>query len=237
MKILFKFTTRSRRSNFLRGIDSIINNLSDKENYHIYTTFDVDDDKMRPLPEIKGNHTYIAGTSKSKIDAINRDMDFINSQYDWDILVNMSDDMVFIEKGFDDIIRNEFKKWGTDFETEEKYFRWDLDQYVHFNDGNQKANVCTMHIVGKDYYNRDNYIYNPEYKSLWCDVENDMVAKLRGCYKYIGDNVRIFSHLHPAFNLAPNDDQYLKTEHRDMWIADEQTFNKRKENNFYVFTK
>lgn len=227
LKILFKFTTRSRRSNFLRGIDSIIDNLADKENYRIYTTFDVDDDKMRPLPEIKGNHTYIAGTSKSKIDAINRDMDFINSQYDWDILVNMSDDMVFIQKGFDDIIRKEFTDGSIT----------NLDQYIHFNDGNQKANVSTMHIVGRDYYNRDNYIYNPEYKSLWCDVENDMVAKLRGCYKYVGDNIRLFSHLHPAFNLAPNDEQYMKTEHRDMWIADEQTFNNRKQNNFYVFAK
>jgi len=227
LKILFKFTTRSRRSNFLRGIDSIIDNLADKENYRIYTTFDVDDDKMRPLPEIKGNHTYIAGTSKSKIDAINRDMDFINSQYDWQIIINMSDDMVFIQKGFDDIIRKEFTDGSIT----------NLDQYIHFNDGNQKANVSTMHIVGRDYYNRDNYIYNPEYKSLWCDVENDMVAKLRGCYKYVGDNIRLFSHLHPAFNLAPNDEQYMKTEHRDMWIADEQTFNNRKQNNFYVLTK
>jgi hypothetical protein len=227
LKILFKYTTRSRRSNFLRGIDSIIDNLADKENYRIYTTFDVDDDKMRPLPEIKGNHTYIAGTSKSKIDAINRDMDFINSQYDWQIIINMSDDMVFIQKGFDDIIRKEFTDGSIT----------NLDQYIHFNDGNQKANVSTMHIVGRDYYNRDNYIYNPEYKSLWCDVENDMVAKLRGCYKYVGDNVRLFSHLHPAFNLAPNDEQYMKTEHRDMWIADEQTFNRRKQNNFYVLTK
>jgi hypothetical protein len=227
LKILFKYTTRSRRSNFLRGIDSIIDNLADKENYRIYTTFDVDDDKMRPLPEIKGNHTYIAGTSKSKIDAINRDMDFINSQYDWQIIINMSDDMVFIQKGFDDIIRKEFTDGSIT----------NLDQYIHFNDGNQKANVSTMHIVGRDYYNRDNYIYNPEYKSLWCDVENDMVAKLRGCYKYVGDNIRLFSHLHPAFNLAPNDEQYMKTEHRDMWIADEQTFNKRKQNNFYVLTK
>jgi hypothetical protein len=227
LKILFKYTTRSRRSNFLRGIDSIIDNLADKENCHIYTTFDVDDDKMRPLPEIKGNHTYIAGTSKSKIDAINRDMDFINSQYDWQIIINMSDDMVFIQKGFDDIIRKEFTDGSIT----------NLDQYIHFNDGNQKANVSTMHIVGRDYYNRDNYIYNPEYKSLWCDVENDMVAKLRGCYKYVGDNIRLFSHLHPAFNLAPNDEQYMKTEHRDMWIADEQTFNKRKQNNFYVLTK
>jgi hypothetical protein len=150
LRLLFKYTTRSRRSNFLRGIDSIIDNLADKENYHIYTTFDVDDDKMRPLPEIKGNHTYIAGTSKSKVDAINRDMDFINSQYDWDILINMSDDVVFTEKGFDDIIRKEFMSYGLE-DKEAIYLldRTDLDQVLHYPDGN-RADLLTVSIIGKE---------------------------------------------------------------------------------------
>jgi len=212
MKILFKYTTRSRRSNFLRGIDSIIDNLSDKENYHIYTTFDVDDDKMRPLPDIKGNHTYIAGTSKSKIDAINRDMDFINSQYDWDILVNMSDDVVFETKGFDDIIRKDFES---------------LVQVLHYPDGN-RADLLTVSIIGKEYYKRDNYIYNPEYKSLYCDNEAMEVAKQRGCYKFV-DKV-IFNHLHPAYNKGNFDAQYQHTE--SFGHEDYQTYKRRKANGF-----
>jgi hypothetical protein len=212
MKILFKYTTRSRRSNFLRGIDSIIDNLADKENYHIYTTFDVDDDKMRPLPEIKGNHTYIAGTSKSKIDAINRDMDFINSNYDWDILVNMSDDVVFETKGFDDIIRNDFDS---------------LDQVLHYPDGN-RADLLTVSIIGKEYYKRDNYIYNPEYKSLYCDNEAMEVAKQRGCYKFV--NKVIFNHLHPAYNKGNFDAQYQHTE--SFGHEDYQTYQRRKANGF-----
>lgn len=227
MKILFKYTTRSRRSKFLRGIDSIINNLADKENYHIYTTFDVDDDKMRPLPEIKGNHTYIAGTSKSKVDAINRDMDFINSQYDWSILINMSDDIIMTEKGFDNIIREEFKRWGTDFETKENYFRWDLDQVIHFPDGN-RSDLLTVSIIGREYYNRDNYIYNPEYKSLYCDNEAMEVGKIRGCYRYV-DRV-IFNHLHPAYSKAVFDSQYQHTE--SFGAQDYETYLRRKQNGF-----
>jgi hypothetical protein len=231
MKILFKYTTRSRRSNFLRGIDSIISNLNNKDDYHIFTSIDTDDDKMHPLPKIEGNHTYIAGLSKGKIDAINRDMEYINSQYDWDILINMSDDMVFVEKGFDDIIRRDFsvEKFKEGFNQ--------LDQYFHYNDGNQKSNVCTMHIVGRDYYNRFMYIYHPDYISLWCDVENDMVAKQLGCYKYMGDNRVIFKHLHPAWGFGVHDEQYKKTESREMWEKDEAVFNKHKLNNFGLLTK
>ena len=225
MRLLFKYTTRSRRSSFLRGIDSIINNIADKENYHIYTTFDVDDDKMRPLPEIKGNHTYIAGTSKSKVDAINRDMDFINSQYDWDVLVNMSDDVVFTEKGFDNIIRNQFISY--DYDGEGETSTRNLDQVIHFPDGN-RSDLLTVSIIGREYYNRDNYIYNPEYKSLYCDNEAMEVAKIRGCYKYV-DKV-IFNHLHPAYSKGVFDAQYQHTE--SFGAQDFETYLRRKQNGF-----
>jgi len=216
MRILFKYTTRSRRSNFLRGYDSILNNIANREDYHILISVDGDDQSMSPLPVLDGNHTFVVGRSKNKIDAINRDINEFD--YDFDILINMSDDMIFTKKGFDDIIRAEFYN--------------DFNQYVHYNDGNQKCNVCTMHIVGRNYYDRFKYIYHPDYISLWCDVENDVVAKQLGCYKYMGDNLKLFRHLHPAWGLAPQDALSIKTEDRALWVADEITFNKRKIKNF-----
>ena len=216
MRILFKYTTRSRRSNFLRGYDSILNKIANREDYHILISVDKDDQSMFPLPVLDGNYTFVVGNSKNKIDAINRDLNEFD--YDFDILINMSDDMIFTKKGFDDIIRAEFYN--------------DFNQYLHFNDGNQKCNVCTMHIVGRNYYDRFKYIYHPDYISLWCDVENDIVAKQLGCYKYMGDNIKLFRHLHPAWGLAPQDALSIKTEDRALWIADEITFNKRKIKNF-----
>lgn len=216
MKILFKYTSRSRRSNFLRGYDSILNKIANREDYHVLISVDGDDQSMFPLPVLDGNHTFVVGRSKNKIDAINRDLNEFD--YDFDILINMSDDMIFTKKGFDDIIRAEFYN--------------DFNQYVHYNDGNQKCNVCTMHIVGRNYYDRFKYIYHPDYISLWCDVENDIVAKQLGCYKYMGDNLQLFKHLHPAWGLAPQDALSIKTEDRALWIADEITFNKRKIKNF-----
>jgi len=216
MRILYKYTTRSRRSNFLRGYDSILNKIANREDYHILISVDKDDQSMFPLPVLDGNYTFVVGNSKNKIDAINRDLNEFD--YDWDILINMSDDMIFTKKGFDDIIRAEFYN--------------DFNQYLHFNDGNQKCNVCTMHIVGRNYYDRFKYIYHPDYISLWCDVENDIVAKQLGCYKYMGDNVQLFRHLHPAWGLARQDELSIKTEDRSLWVADEITFNKRKRINF-----
>lgn len=227
MKILIKYATRSRRSNFLRGIDSIRYNLADKENCHVLITVDDDDDKMHPLPVLHGiNYSYVTGTSESKIHAINRGMDQVPENFkDWDILVCMSDDMVFNVRGFDEEIRKKFYDGLADpyYVLPKK-----LDRFLHLPDGN-RTDLCTMSIIGRDYYNRDGYIYNPEYKSLYCDDEAQQVAKIRGCYLYV--NQQIFEHLHPAYGKAEFDRQYQHTEAIGNTV-DRETFNRRKEANF-----
>lgn len=198
MKILFKYTTRSRRSNFLRGYDSIINNVTSQD-YHVLISVDKDDASMFPLPELKGNHTFVVGESKNKIDAINRDVNEFD--YDWDIIVNMSDDMVFIQAGFDEVIRREML-FNVSFM---KY-----DQVLHFPDQHQGQNCMTMSILGRTYYDRDKFIYHPEFESLWVDIVAQEEAQIRGCYKFVNQN--IFVHLHPSFGDCAYDEQYKLTE-------------------------
>lgn len=228
MKILFKYTTRSRCSNFLRGIDSIVNNLSNKEDYHVLISVENEfhDESMHPLPQLNCNHTYCVNKNApiSKVEAINRDVN--EFEYDWDILVNMSDDVVFIEKGFDDIIRQSFmiKVGGIIVPVKEIP---DYNQCLHLPDGNRK-DLLTVSIIGREYYYRDKYIYHPDYKSLYCDNEAMEVAKIRGCYKFI--DKEIFNHLHPAYSKGVFDAQYQQTE--SFSSLDCQTFIKRKENGF-----
>lgn len=228
MKILFKFTTRSRPHLFRRGLESILNNVTSK-NFHVLVSCDVDDKTMNNNEiglyiESKENVSIIYGESKSKIDAINRDV--YEFGYDWDILVNMSDDMVFITKGFDKIIRSSFlvkdNEQGTDFERE-------LDLCLHFPDGNRN-DLITMAIMGRTYYNRFDYIYHPEYKSLYCDNEMTDVAKLLGCYRFV--NKDIVRHLHPAYGKAVFDKQYQYTE--SFSGQDAETYYKRKAINFGI---
>jgi hypothetical protein len=215
MKILFKYTTRSRRSNFLRGIESIVSNLANTKDYHILISVENEfhDASMYPLPQLNCNHTYCINPNAptTKVDAINRDLN--ECGYEWDILINMSDDMTFTKFGFDNIIIDSFDS---------------SDQCIHFPDGITNEALISMSILGRDYYNRDKYIYHPDYKSLYCDEEVMAVAKQRGCYKYVDKH--IFKHLHPAHGNAPNDAQYRYTE--SFHPIDGATFKIRKSFNF-----
>ena len=208
--ILFKLATRSRPEKARASINNIIENCT-SDNFTILVSADFDDDSMKNFSYVHSNVTIVYGISKSKIDAINRDMDIAPK---FDILINTSDDMVFQVKGFDNIIRQDF----TD----------NFDQFIHYSDGNQKENISTMSIMGVDYYKRFNYIYHPDYKSLWCDAEATDVAVMLGKYRYMGDNKILFKHLHPAWGLAPTDAQYQKTEAPEMWDHDYKVILERK---------
>lgn len=219
-RILYKYASRSRPENFFRGLVNIVTNS--RLDYHVLATFDTNDESMNNLDVRKRldafkNLTYIFGTSKNKIDAINRDMEFAPS---FDILINTSDDMLFIQEGFDEQI--------------EKDFAGDYDQFLHYNDGNQKSVVSTMSIMGKAYYDRFNYIYHPSYESLESDVEATEVAKLLGKYKYMGDDRILFRHLHPSFGLSRYDAQYNRTEASDVRGRDLTNLINRRDKGFPI---
>lgn len=223
MRILYKYASRSRSDKFRRGLESIAQN-SESDNYMALVTLDSDDPKLdQYISEVclcsMNNLQVFAtiGTSKNKIDAINRDLHAVQS---WDILVNMSDDMVFTVKGFDNIIRSSFDG--------------NTDLFVHFSDGYQKSNISTMSIMGRKYFERDGYIYHPDYKSLWCDVEATEVAKLRGCYKYMGDEVNILTHLHVAWGQAERDALYERNENMNINLEDKALYLARKAQNYYI---
>lgn len=206
-RILFKYATRNRPELFDRGMRSILDNVA-SDDFQILVSVD-NDDKNHYDQYL--HTTIIRDNSLNKVDAINRDIYLINR---WDILVNMSDDMVFTVKGFDDIIRKEFAN--------------DITAHcLHFPDGNRN-DLITMSIISREFYTRFGYIYNPEYKSLYCDNEQTEVSKILGCYKFI--NQQIFEHLHPAYGKAHFDAQYQHTE--SFGYEDSQTFLRRQKINY-----
>jgi hypothetical protein len=218
-KIVFKYTSRSRPENFMRGLNSIIDNCVD-DNYWVICSFDSDDlsmDSIRELLDGKERVSCFFGKSKSKIDAINRDLCELIK--DWDILINMSDDMVFIHKGFDNLIRQAFE---SNFPSG--------DGFLHIHDGNQNQ-LATMSIIDKKHFDRFGYIYHPDYVSVFCDNEAQDVAKMLGCYYYLGDGVRLIEHRHPLHNKSyPMDAQYFHTE--SFYQQDSETYYRRRALNF-----
>lgn len=223
MKILFKYSSRSRPDKFFFGLDSIVKNMMRPKDHQILCTFDTDDLSMNNEKVISKlateytdyNITWVFGESKNKIDAINRDIDKADS--DWDILVNMSDDMEFIERGFDQFIC---------YEMEQRYP--DTDGVLHFPDGHTQERLMTMSIIGRRYFERTNYIYHPDYKSLWCDNEAMQVAKKLNKISYI--NHQLFRHNHPAWGKAETDEQYIRTEAFNN--EDHQTYKRRSKAGF-----
>ena len=224
MKLLYKFPSRSRPKKFLQCIDNIYINQR-HDDYTILASLDIDDATMNNEDMIEKMKHYDKlyptwGKSINKIHAYNRDIDKAS---EFDILISMSDDMLFVKNGFDiEIIADMMTYYP------------EMDGVLHYNDGNQKGNVMTLSIMGRKYYDRFDYIYHPEYESLFCDQEATDVARLLNKYKYLGDEKILFRHLHPAWGLGEYDKQYELTERRDIWNQDEATYNKRKANNFGI---
>lgn len=214
MRILYKLTSRSRPERFLKVIENI-KSLARHDDYLILCTLDSDDASMVPYRAALAQMDKVQcfyGRSKSKIDAINRDMDKVSG---WNILFNVSDDQLFLVEGFDKIVIDKVNSVGGDC-------------FLHYPDANAKDRLATMSIMDEKYYRRTNYIYHPSYISLWCDNEAMLVAKKLGRYFYT--NHMIFDHYHPSFNRVPTDDQYRKTE--SYYAVDKRNFEHRKRLNF-----
>jgi hypothetical protein len=224
MKILFKFATRSRPIKCLEGLRNITNRVADKNNYKILISADENDSSMnndliklsiQPYIET-GKVSLIFGESSSKIDAINRDLETEN---DWNILVNFSDDMEFVVDGFDNTIRHHFSIHFPDF-----------NGNMHYNDGFTGNKLCTLSIIGKTYFDTilNKKIYHPDYKSLFCDNEYTEVARKLNKIQYY--DLILFRHNHPANIGTPMDEQYKHTE--GFWQVDSQTYERRRKINF-----
>ena len=223
-RILFKLTTRSRPIEARDAINNIIDNCHN-DNYKIVVTLDVNDQSMLGFTFPHSKVILHWGTSNNKIHAVNRSVGLLA---EWDILVATSDDMRFMVPGFDNIIREDFLRPEGHYEN----IVLDLNKFLHYNDSFQKSNVCTLSIMGRDYYNRDGYIYHHSYESLWSDVEATEVAKERGCYKYMGDDKIIFKHFHPAWGLGRMDAQYNAQNSVPQSEKDKQNYLNRKENGY-----
>lgn len=200
--LLIKYATRGRPELFRKAIQNILDTVSTKD-YKIIISADSDDELLNSID----NQIEDSGLSKiievnfsnqiSKVHAINRDLEGV--KFDW--LVNMSDDMHFTVKGWDELMLKQIRK------------RWkgQTDFFAHFNDGFVGEKLPTMSIMGWDYYQRDGYIYHPSYNSVSCDAEAMFVAMMRGKRHYFPDVY--FNHLHPA-NIRTMTDATYQGNHK-----------------------
>lgn len=219
MKLIIKFPTRNRPNKFLKVLDTYIRYLDDKTT-EIIVSCDLDDNSMNET-YVKdaimqyNNVKLIYSDNKTKIEAINADLNGV----DFDIVLLASDDMIPIVIGFDTIIKNKMI---------ENYP--DTDGIVWFNDGYQGNKLNTLCILGKKYYDRFGYIYNPEYISVWSDNEFMDVGNILGKQTYF-DEV-IIRHQHPDWGFGDRDIIHLTNSNYEN--HDREVYNRRKLINFNI---
>jgi hypothetical protein len=166
MRLLIKFPTRDRPKKFLEVLDLYYKNLNNLNLTTFCVSIDEDDISMNnenilSILDNYENMEIFIGNSKSKIEAVNCDIDEVE---DWDIVLLASDDMIPLVKGYDDLIRDNMVKHYPD-----------TDGVLWFFDGNRR-DLNTLCILGRKYYDRFGYIYHSGYKSFYCDDEFTKVA-------------------------------------------------------------
>lgn len=215
MKLLIHFPVRKETEKFFQALLVYYELLDDIDNTLFNIVIDEDDKEMNNPDVLE----YLKGFLNLKINIIKPcgKIGAINScipQDGWDILLLASHDMIMQVQGYDDIIRSNMET-----------FYPDTDGMLWFHDFH-KPDVNTLAIIGYKYYQRDKFIYNPEYTSMCCDQEQTDVANIRGkCIKL--DQV-IFEHQHPMWTGEPFDKKKFFNE----LSIDLGTYQKRKETNF-----
>jgi len=216
MTIMVQIATRARPEKFLECLKLHVDTLANKADVFFNISCDKDDDSMNSDGIVEAIHDIYKNCfvnfnhNSTKVQAINADVD----KRKFDILVNSSDDMNPQVYGWDEDIRLGFKEYFPDY-----------DGVLHFNDGVNGRDLNTLCILGRRYYERFGYIYNPEYKSLYCDNEFTEISRRLRKQIYI-DKV-IIKHDHVSVEGSKNYEEEDETFRRgkahakqdnDLWL-------------------
>jgi hypothetical protein len=204
----------------LRTLATYIRLANNPSQLGVAISCDTNDDTMKDTTELQrilapcGWNRIFYSPNKTKIEACNANMDEID--WDWDIVVLVSDDMVPQIRGYDDVIRNHMMAKFPD-----------RNGILWFNDGCQEDKLNTLCVFGRTFYQNQGFMYHPEYKSLFCDTE--LTDKCRAEYKDICSYIPycIIRHEHPGTGFAQNMDRLYEVNQR-YWNEDMYTYIRRK---------
>jgi hypothetical protein len=222
MKLLLKLPTRSRPQQAMKTLQAYCSMATNPRDIGIAMSCDSDDDSMtrqlvqdelnRILRQVGWSRIFY-GNSRTKIEACNANMSEID--YPWDIVMLISDDMIPIVRGYDDAIRSHMLASFPD-----------TNGVLWFSDGHQHEKLNTLSIMGRTLFNSFGYIYEPAYKSFFCDTEFTDLCRGRLKDKCLYIPTCLIRHEHPANGYRTSDALYIKNSLP--WIEDMNTYIDRK---------
>jgi hypothetical protein len=231
VKLLIKFPTRQRPVLFFETLSKYISMSSGLHQIEYVISMDEDDvsmnneqvrDRLNGLIDSGVDIKYFYGNSKTKIEAINADME--KSSGDWELVFNGQDDMIPTAEGYDDIMLKRLFEFFPDTDGA----LWINDQFMGFDQN------CTIVACGRKYYERFGYIYNPAYDSLFADNEYTEVGKGLGRLQYISDRIMKHDWIGKNQSLDP---LIQRNESSEKYTADKRVFEERKRLGFPVEAK
>jgi len=223
MRILLKCPTRNRPQKVIQTLASYVRLANRPEQLGVAISCDEDDVSMgrnlvqeellRTLNPVAWKRIFFS-PNKTKIEACNANMNDI--EWEWDIVVLVSDDMIPQLKGYDDVIRNHMLSRFPD-----------TNGILWFNDGAQGDKLNTLCIYGRTMYQTFGHIYHPEYKSLFSDTELTDLCKGELASKCLYVPYCIIRHEHPGTGFSQNMDALYERNQR-YWNEDMYTYIRRK---------
>ena len=216
---MLKCPTRSRPKKVTATLSSYVRLANHPEHLGIAVSCDEDDASMRNVFELDSMIKRCAWSrifyspNRSKIQACNANMDEVD--WNWDIVVLVSDDMIPQIKGYDDIIRNHMRSRFPD-----------TNGLLWFNDGAQGEKLNTLCIYGREFYKSQGFIYNPEYMSLFCDTELTDQCRKEYANRCLYVPYCIIRHEHPGTGYGGMDALYATNQR--YWTQDMMTYIRRK---------
>ena len=211
MKLVIKFPTRSRPHKFKPLLDKYIDFLSGKHDIRFVITMDEDDETMNndDIKSFIENHksngidiVYHYGQSKTKIEACNADLKGESG----DVLLLISDDMVPVERNYDDIIYENY----------------------------QQVALMTLPCLGWKLYEKFGYVYYPEYKSVYPDNEQTEACILMGKLAISRKCIIRHQWVHGGHEQA--DELHQRNESSEHYETDGKLYRERKATNFDIET-
>jgi hypothetical protein len=145
------------------------------------------------------------GNSRNKIEAINRDID--KTDYEWDVVVVVSDDFEPTRKGWDTAIDKELPH---------------TDAALWWNDGRHRR-ICTLPMIGRKAYKAtlNGVIYDPDFATVYCDNWQTDLLQKAGKLKFVDDVLFVHKWERDRDELGKRNDNM------QAWARDEKIYRAR----------
>jgi len=214
-KITLLAASRERAERMFNVVHKWFNSASEPKNIEFIISIDSDDPTRRLyqkfIDNIDGiNIKLIKSDNKNTVQAINA------------CKIHVTGDIVFVISDDTDC----FPGWNNSIID----FIGDKKNYIIKTSDGIGSNLITMPIFCKEYLDKKNYIYHPEYEHMFCDTELTCVANIEGCI--LNAEHLTFNHLH--YTKGHHEKDRLDYKNQSTFYTGMEVFKKRLEKNFDI---